>query len=738
MRKSLLLMGTCLVFGIATPQLTAARDAPSGNVAAREAAADRWASETEAKMTDEERFSLIHGFMALKIPGLGSKDDAPWPNDVVPGAGYIRGVPRLGVPALRETDASLGVTNPMGVRPGDTATALPSSLALGASFNPDLAYRGGNLVGREARARGFNVLLGGGVNLVRDPHNGRNFEYLSEDPLLSGIVGGAAIRGTQDAGVISTTKHFAFNSNETNRHTWNATIGEAAGRESDLLAFQIAIEQGQPGSVMCGYNLLNGDKACGSDYLLNTVLKKEWGYRGWVMSDWGAVLGSDFAIKGLDQESGEQLDKQIWFGAPLKAKLADGSFDRARLSDMVRRILRSMKMAGITDAAPAVKVDPAEGSAIALDVARQGIVLLKNEGVLPIAATARSIAVIGDKAQIGVLSGGGSSQGLPPRGWAYSNPIGGAGQMSSWRTERWFAGAPLDAIKKEAPQAAVEFNPGLYPSDAAALAARSDIAIVFVRKYETEGFDSPDLGLPYGQDAIVDAVAAANPNTIVVLETGNPITMPWRDKVKAIVAAWYPGQEGAQAIAEILTGKVNPSGHLPITFPDGAAQLPRPTVPSYGTPEGTPVTVELKEGADVGYRWFARKALKPLYAFGHGLSYTDFAYSNLRVTGGKAVTASFTVRNTGKLEGADVPQLYLETIDGKATPRLLGFQRVSLKPGESRTVTLAVDPRLLAAFDTAQRKWRITGGRYGIALSKDAVTPIETQAVTLTAQIFGR
>jgi len=738
MRKSLFLLGACLTLGIAASQVATARDKQGESRATREAAADRWAADTEAKMTDEERFSLIHGFMALKLPGSGSAKGAPWPNDVVPGAGYVSGVPRLGIPSLRETDASLGVVNPFGVRPGDTATALPSSLALGASFDPDLAYRGGNLVAREAKARGFNVLLGGGVNLTRDPRNGRNFEYVSEDPLLSGMIGGAAIRGTQDAGVISTIKHFAFNSNETNRHTWNVTIDEAAGRESDLLAFQIAIEQGQPGSVMCAYNLVAGDRACGNDYLLNTVLKKEWGYRGWVMSDWGAVDSADFAIKGLDQESGEQLDKQVWFDAPLKAKLADGSFSRARLSDMVRRILRSMKLAGVIDSGPRAKVDSAEGTDIALGIAREGIVLLKNDGALPIAATAKSIAVIGDKAQIGVLSGGGSSQGMPPKGWAYSNPIGGAGQMGGWRTERWFAGAPLDAIKKEAPGAKVDFDPGLYPAQAAALAARSDVAVVFVHKYELEGFDSPDLSLPYGQDAMVAAVAAANPNTIVVLETGNPITMPWRDEVKAIVAAWYPGQEGAQAIAEILTGKVNPSGHLPMTFPAAADQLPRPTIPSFGTPEGTPVTVALNEGADVGYRWFNKKELRPLYPFGHGLSYTDFAYSGLHASGGKALTASFTVRNTGQREGTAVPQLYLETINGEKAPRLLGFSRVSLKPGESRAVTITVDSRLLASFDTTGRQWRIKGGRYTIALSKDATTAIETNTVTLSDSAFGR
>lgn len=711
---------------------------PASAEAAREAAADRWAADTEVKMTDEERFAVIHGFMPLRLPGIAVADEKPWPADVVPGAGYVPGVPRLGVPSLRETDASLGVTNPFGIRPGDTATALPSSLALAASFNPDLAWQGGRAVGAEALSKGFNVLLGGGINLTRDPRNGRNFEYLSEDPLLSGTLGAAAVRGTQSVGVISTIKHFALNSNETNRHTWNAVIGEAAHRESDLLAFQIAIEQGRPGSIMCAYNLVNGDKACGNDHLLNTVLKKDWGYRGWVMSDWGAVAGPDFAAKGLDQQSGEGLDKAVWFDAPLKAKLADGSFPRARLSDMVRRILRSMKAVGVTEAGAAPAIDMAAHAATALEIERQGIVLLKNDGrALPIAGTAKSIAVIGSQAHVGVLSGGGSSQGLPPKGWAASVPVGGSGQMAGFSVQRWFAGSPLDAIRKEMPKASVEFDAGQYPAAAAALAARSEIAVVFVNKYEVEGFDSPDLSLPGGQDAIVEAVAAANPNTIVVLETGNPIAMPWRDKVKAIVAAWYPGQEGAQAIAEVLTGKVNPSGHLPITFPKGVEQLPRPVLPSYGTPEGTAVTVEMNEGANVGYRWFASKALAPIYSFGHGLSYTDFAYSGLQVSGGQTVTAHFVVRNTGKQAGADVAQVYLKSRDGKAMPRLIGFQRVDLKPGESRSVTVTADPRLLAEFDVTANRWRIARGRYEIALSTDAATPVETRTVTLVAQMFG-
>lgn len=736
-RTMLMLCAVAVVTGGAPAFARSSAGSTNQAKATGDSAADRWAAETEAKMTDDERFSLIHGFMALRIPGFGDPN-LVWPTDVVPGAGYVRGIPRLGVPSLRETDASLGVTNPFGVRKGDTATALPAGLALGATFDPELARRGGYLVAQEARARGFNVLLGGGINLTRDPRNGRNFEYISEDPLLSGLMGGAAIRGTQEAGVIGTAKHFALNSNETNRHTWDATIEEGALRESDLLAFQIAIETGEPGSIMCAYNLVNGAKACGNDFLLNRVLKRDWRYKGWVMSDWGAVSSADFAIKGLDQQSGDQLDKQVWFDAPLKAKLADGSFDHARLSDMVRRILRSMKAVGVTDWKPQAPVDMAAHAATALDVARKGIVLLKNDGALPLAAGARTIAVIGDKAQVGVLSGGGSSQGLPPKGWAASDAIGGSGQMGSWRVARWYAGAPTDAIAAAAPQAKIDFDPGLYPQSAAALAARADVAIVFVNKYEVEGFDSPDLALPRGQDAIVDAVAEANPNTIVVIESGNPILMPWRDKVKAIVAAWYPGQEGAQAIADVLTGKVNPSGRLPITFPDSVEQLPRTTIPSFGTPENTPVVVPMTEGADVGYRWFARKALTPLYAFGHGLSYTDFGYSNLRVRGGTSVSVTVTVRNTGKLAGADVPQFYLQTIDGVIEPRLLAFQRIELAPGEQRTVTLAVDPRLLAKFDTAQGGWQIKGGRYVVAVGRSATDPVLTDTVTLTKRFVKR
>jgi beta-glucosidase len=270
------------------------------------------------------------------------------------------------------------------------------------------------------------------------------------------------------------------------------------------------------------------------------------------------------------------------------------------------------------------------------------------------------------------------------------------------------------------------------------LAKRSDVVIAFGIRVEGEGFDLADLSLPWGQDAVIDAVASVNPNTIVVLETGNPVSMPWRDKVKAIVQAWYPGQAGGRAIAEVLTGKVNPSGRLPITFPANLSQTPRPELSGLGTPWGTPVTIRYDEGAEVGYRWYAQKNLKPMYAFGYGLSYTSFAYSNLTIRGGETITASFTVTNTGKREGADVPQLYLTEAPGEKRLRLLGFERIELRPGASRHVTLTADPRLLARFDAGRNQWRIPDGAHAVALGTSAANLVLTDSTHLTGRYFGR
>jgi beta-glucosidase len=712
--------------------------APSAPAGAQDV--DARARATEQQMTDDERFSLLQSIMGPH--DTLRERDPRLPQGLAMSAGYTPGVARLGVPALQSTDASLGVTNP-GYRPDDKgATALPASIVVGASFNPALARASGGVVGREARLRGFNVVLGGGVNLQRDPRNGRNFEYYSEDPWLTAVMGGEAVAGTQAEGVISTLKHYCLNANETNRHWLDAVIDPAALRETDLLAFQIAIENSAPGSIMSAYNKINGAYAGGSHYLLNEVLKGAWAYKGWVMSDWGGTPAWEYALAGLDQESGAQLDRFMYksepFGEPLRAACSDGRLPRERLSDMVRRILRSIFALGLDAPRPAPEVDLAHHNEIALQAARQGIVLLKNDGLLPLSAdTTAKITVIGGHATEGVPVGTGSSAVLPIGGYAGIVRIGGPHAMGLMRNLYLLPPSPFAALKSLLPQARLEFDPGQSPAEAAMAARRCDVAIVFAIRVEGEGFDIADLTLPWGQDALIEAVASVNPNTIVVLMTGNPVAMPWRDKAKAIAQAWYPGQAGGQAIAEILSGRVNPSGRLPITFPVNLAQTPRPELPGLGTPWGTPTTVRYDEGAEVGYRWYAQNKLTPLYAFGHGLSYTRFAYGEFEVSGGETITASFTVANSGPRAGADVPQLYLVEAVGENRRRLLGFERIELAPGESRRVTLVADPRLLARFDSGAGQWRITAGIYRLALGRSAIELILRADVELPTRLFG-
>nr|AQQ74489.1 GH3 [uncultured bacterium] len=705
--------------------------------------ADERARQTEAQMTDDERFGMIHSFLGAATV-IGMKADPRIPKDVPMSAGYARGVPRLGVPAQLQTDASMGVTNP-GYRPDDKgATAFPSEILVGSSFNPSLARRVGEAIGRESRVRGFNVLLAPGANLMSEVRNGRNYEYFAEDPWLTGLMAAEATNGIQSVGVIATLKHYAANNFEHNRHWQDAIVDRAGLREAEMLGFQIAIERSQPGAIMCGYNKLNGDYLCGHDWLLNQILKKTWGYKGWVMSDWGAVPSWDFALKGLDQESGVQLDVVQWgseaFTDKLRAAYHDGKFPKARLSDMVRRMLRSMYAVGIDKWEPAPPVDMAAHNAVALEAARQGIVVLKNEGsALPLATDRPlKVAVIGGHAQTGVISGTGSGAVTPVGGYAGQINIGGAhGKLGAARSLFLFRPSPVDELKKLLPSAEVEYDGAYTPAESALVAQRSDVAIVFAIRVEGEAFDLTDLSLPWGQDAVIEAVVAANPNTIVVLQTGNPVSMPWRNKVKGIVQAWFPGQAGATAIAEVLTGKVNPSGRTPITWPADLADTPRPTIPILAEKWGTPVTLRFDEGGEVGYRWYAKTGRTPMYAFGHGLSYTSFDYSNLKVSGGATVKATFTVTNTGKRAGADVPQLYLIGVGETKRMRLLGFERVELKPGESRDVTVTADPRLLARFDDKAQRWRMVSESYKVALGKSAGAPVLTAEAQLNSRLFG-
>ena len=707
----------------------------TGSALAAPSDPDARAAATEKAMTAQERVTLTHGIMPMPLWPV------PIPKEAVPGAGYIPGIPRLNVPPLKETDASLGVSYVGGLR-RDGATALPSGMAMGATWNSDLMFKGGAMIGGEAHAKGFNVLLAGGINLIREPRNGRTFEYLGEDPLHSGLLGGAAVAGIQSVNVISTVKHFALNGQETGRHFVNARISDAAARESDLLAFQIAIERGQPGSVMCAYNKVNGDQACSSDYLLNQVLKRDWRYKGWVMSDWGAVPGVEAALSGLDQQSGEQNDTGVYFGSVLRDKAAADPRYAARLSDMNRRILRSIYAVGVDANPPVVKPINFEANAqVAEEVAKQAIVLLRNRGgILPLAKTAKSIAIIGGYADTGVLSGGGSSQVQGLSGAAATVPLGGDGPFASFFGQAYHRSVPLKAIKALAPAADIFYRNGDYVTDAVAAAKKADIAIIFATQWQSEGFDVPDLSLPRGQDAMIAAIAAANPNTIVVLETGGPVLMPWLDQTAAVLSAWYPGARGGQAIASVLFGDTNPSGRLPVTFPASLDQLPRPKLDGIDTIEpnfvgkGAPgQTLSANydiEGSDIGYRWFARTAAKPLFPFGFGLSYTSFATDGLSVKAdGVKLTATAVVRNSGKREGAAVPQLYLTSAAGQPKLRLAGFAKITLAPGASQTVSFSIDPRIIAQWDKGG--WLIAGGSYGFALGSSASDLGDVQRVTL-------
>ena len=703
------------------------------------------ARQIEAQMTDDERFGLIKNLMVVNFR-TGRRDDRV-PADVPQLAGWTPGVSRLGTPDLLLADASLGITNPGLGRllpdgTPDSGTALPAGMAMGSTFDPELARAAGVLLGLEAKQRGFNIHLGGGINLARDPRNGRNFEYISEDPLLSGLMGGAAVAGTQSVNVMAMLKHVSLNSQETNKFRLDARIDPAAHREAEMLAFQIGIERGDPGSLMCGYNKINGEYSCGNQTLLVDVVKDALGFRGFVMSDWKAVYSWDYALKGIDMHSGAQLDEQEWFDGPLREAVARGDVPRERISDMCRHILYAIYVSGIdTWKGPQGEPDLEAHRAQVLQVARQGTVLLKNNGILPLETAGRkTVAVIGGYGNLGqVLGGGGSSLMEPTGGTTLNVKLGGEGAVQALPNLKLIAPGPVDAIRAAWPEANVIFDSGMYPKQAALLAARSDVVILNLIRYEGEGYDAPDMSLPNGQDQLADAVLAANPNGIVILQTGNPVDMPWRGKAAAIVQAWYQGHAGATAVAEILTGKVNPSGRLPVTWYANVEQTPHPVLIGKDiAPDSADITVNYHEGAEIGYRWLAKTGETPIYPFGHGLSYTSFAYSEFAVTGGESVTATFKVTNTSDRVGADVPQVYLVAAPGEVRQRLLGFERVELAPGETSEITVQADPRLLARFDGAAGQWRIEGGTHRIVLGKSATQVSASADVELKAQLFGK
>jgi beta-glucosidase len=681
------------------------------------------------QMTLDEKLALLHG--------NGMANNPQWTMPLTPftngGAGYVEGVKRLGIPPLVISDAAYGVRS--SGENGRYSTAMPSNLGAASAWDPESACAYGEVIGSELRALGFNVTLGGGTNLTREPRNGRTFEYAGEDPLLAGTTVGNMMKCEQAQHVVGDLKHYVLNDQETGRFFVNAVIAKRAIQESDLLAFHIALSIANPGAVMCSYNRINGDFGCENSYTLKETLKNDWGFKGYVMSDWGGTHSTEKAsAAGMDQEQ----PMAEYFGPKLRAAVDAGKVPLSEIDDHARRVLYAEFLSGIVDDPPQKSVVDAEkGFEVAQRVEEKSIVLLKNSAaVLPInPSKVHSIAIIGGHADVGMISGGGSAQVDPPGGNAIMPPGKGATQ---WQDRIWFPTSPLKALRAKLPGTKIDFDPGTDTQSAAKLAKGADMAIVFAYQWESEDMDLPSLSLPDNQDVLIEQIAAANPHTIVVLETGTAVTMPWIDKVAGVVEAWYAGSSGHTALANVLVGDVNPTGKLPMTFPKSEADLPhpeRPQIPASSQAQagdvaesGAPTSaasahsgyeVHYDEGPQVGYKWYETQKKQPLFAFGYGLSYTTYAYSGLSVDS-EAKSVRFTVKNTGKRSGTEIAEVYARLPKGSDEPfkRLVGWKRVTLAPGESQVVTVAVDTRALQAFvsgfDNAKDFWNLTQGEYEV------------------------
>src|ERR1700686_4311848 len=671
------------------------------------------------EMTLDEKISLLHG---TGMEGLSPM--SPLAIHSNGGAGYVVGIPRLGIPGIQMSDAAYGVRN--SGENGRYSTALPADVAAAASWDLDAAHEYGALIGRELRAQGYNMSLGGGINLTREPRDGRTFEYLGEDPVLAGKLVGSVMKGEREEHVIGETKHYALNDQESGRNAVNVNIDKRAARESDLLAFEIGLQESAAAAVMCSYNRVNGDYACENKYLLTDVLKKDWNFKGFVLTDWqGAHSMAKASAAGMDHEE----PGWIFYGDDLKKAGRSGKVPAAEIDDHVHWILRSMFATGLIDNPPQKGVVDVEGGLeVAQKIAGQSTVLLKNDHAqLPLAASKiHSIAVIGPHADVGMISGGGSAQVDPPGGNAIMPP--GKGQ-THWLEEMWFPTSPLKSIRAKVPGATVQFDSGADPAAPAGVAKSADVAIIFAYQWESEGMDLDSLSFPHHQDDLIAKVAAANPRTVIVIESGGPVTMPWVDQVSAILEAWFAGSRGAEAVANVIFGEVNPSAKLPLTFPKSEADLPHPMIvkPPKATTDadkqgwkriaaGLPAfQVTYNEGGKVGYKWYDAEKKPVLFPFGYGLSYTTYSYSNLTVTRGKNPRVTFTVTNTGNRAGAEVAEVYASLPMAAAEPpkRLVGWSKIKLNAGESKEVAVEIDPKYLSIFNVEQNGWQLIPGEYG-------------------------
>jgi beta-glucosidase len=656
-------------------------------------------SEVLARMTQAQEVALVTG---------------------ASGSSYVGLIPAIGslcIPALNLEDGPAGVADGM-----TGVTQLPAPVDAAATWDTSQEKLYGQVVGTEEAAKGSTVDLGPTINIVRDPRWGRAFESIGEDPYLNGTLGAAEIQGVQSTGTMAQVKHFAVYNQETNRNTPadNAIVSTQALQEIYLPAFQDAVQQGAASSVMCSYSTVNGTYACQNPYLLTTVLRQQFGFPGFVTSDWGATHSTAASANaGLDMD---MPGNDGYYGSSLASAVSSGSVPAATLNSMTSHVLTEMFAFGLFDkpatGSPAETATSTADQNDALQTAEEGSVLLKNSGnVLPLGSSDTSIAVIGADASSSAQSAGGGSASVNSSGTV----------------------TPLQGITAAAPHGVtVSYNNGSSDSSAAALAASSSVAVVFASDFEAEGSDLTSIDLGTADDNLISAVAAANPDTIVVLNTGSAVTMPWLSQVKGVLEAWYPGQEDGSAIAALLFGSVNPSGHLPVTFPASLSQVPASTTAQWPGQNGT---VQYSEGIDVGYRWYDAQGLTPLFPFGYGLSYTTFSFSNLKVgtlPDGGAATVTATVTNTGSRAGADVAQLYVSdpAAAGQPPRQLEGFQRVSLAPGASQTVQFQLTQKNLQYWNPASSTWATATGSYGVEVGdSDANLPLAGTLNVTSAQL---
>jgi beta-glucosidase len=699
-RSVMAVTATALAAGLVAASAAAVRAEPAAAVTAGPAAAGtspvQQAEALVAKMTLAQKITELHGIQNSQHQR------------------YVPGIPSLGIPPLVVTNG------PAGVGPGDDptqqpATALSAPISLAATFDPSLARQYGQVIGKEAADLGNNLVEGPDVNIVRVPQGGRTFESLSEDPYLTSSIGTAEIQGIQaQPGMIAEVKHFDAYSQETFRNTPqdNNIVSNRVLHEIYDPPFQQAVTKGNAQSLMCSYASINGEYSCEDPDLLSTTVDQRWGFDGFVQSDFGAAhstVGS--ALAGMDLE----MPTGIYYAAPMEQAVLDGQVPIATLNSLLVARFAAMIRQGLFSHPPSTSPIPAQADGdFSLSAAEQGMVLLKNDGgQLPLAANSlHSVAVIGPYAGSAMTGGGGSS---------HVNPL--------------LTVSPVQGIQNAVgPGVSVTYDNGSNPAAAAAAAKAADVAVVMVGDTESEGADQSSLSLSGDQDALVEAVAAANPHTVVVVKSGNPVLMPWLSQVPAVLEAWYPGEEDGSAVAAVLFGMVNPSGKLPVTFPVSESQTPTSSPSQF---PGTNGEVQYSEGLDVGYRGYDAENITPQFPFGYGLSYTTFAFSNLKVNpprvrnaesgpgasscgcngqGTKLGTVSATVTNTGKVAGAEVAQLYLgdPAVAGEPPRQLMGFDKVDLKPGQSARVTFPLTGHDLSYWDDAANGWVVPDGTFQV------------------------